>query len=87
MAATAATRRLQEQKVQSETEKFRLGKSTSLLVAQAQRDLVASQISEVQAAVSYLKAFVEIYRLEGSLLERRGITGPGREPVKVPDAP
>jgi hypothetical protein len=32
-----------------------------------------------------LKAFVEIYRQEGSLLERRGIAGPGREPVKLPD--
>ncbi len=68
-----------------ETEKFRLGKSTSLLVAQAQRDLVSSQIDEVQAVVSYLKAFVEMYRLEGSLLDRRGITAPGREPVKLPD--
>jgi outer membrane protein len=85
VTATAATRRLQEEKLQSETEKFRLGKSTSLLVAQAQRDLVSGQISEVQAVVSYLKAFVELYRLEGSLLDRRGITAPGREPVKLPD--
>ena len=85
VTATAATRRLQEEKLRSETEKFRLGKSTSLLVAQAQRDLVAGQISEVQAVVSYLKAFVELYRLEGSLLDRRGIAAPGREPVKLPD--
>ncbi len=83
--ATAATRKLQEEKVDVETEKFRLGKSTSLLVAQAQRDLVSSQIGEVQAVVNYLKALVEIYRQEGSLLERRGIAGPGREPVKLPE--
>jgi outer membrane protein len=87
VTATAATRRLQEEKVRSETEKFRTGKSTSLLVAQAQRDLVAGQISEVQAVVSYLKAFVELYRQEGSLLERRGIAAPGREPVTLPDRP
>lgn len=85
VVATAATRKLQQEKVRVETEKFRLGKSTSLLVAQAQRDLVSSQIDEVQAVVNYLKAFVEIYRQEGSLLERRGIAGPGREPVKLPD--
>jgi outer membrane protein TolC len=85
VVATAATRKLQEEKVRVETEKFRLGKSTSLLVAQAQRDLVSSQIDEVQAVVNYLKAFVEIYRQEGSLLERRGIAGPGREPVKLSD--
>jgi outer membrane protein len=85
VVATAATRKLQEEKVHVETEKFRLGKSTSLLVAQAQRDLVSSQIDEVQAVVNYLNAIVEIYRQEGSLLERRGIAAPGREPVRLPD--
>jgi outer membrane protein len=87
VTATAATRKLQEEKLQAEAEKFRVGKSTSLLVAQAQRDLVASQISEIQAVVNHLKAFIELYRLEGSLLERRGIAGPGRAPVKLPDMP
>jgi len=83
VAATGATRKLQEEKLRAETEKFRVGKSTSLLVAQAQRDLVASQISEIQAVVNHLKALVELYRLEGSLLERRGISAPGREPVNL----
>ncbi len=81
VAATSATRKLQEEKLRAETEKFRVGKSTSLLIAQAQRDLVASQISEVEALVNHLKALVDLYRLEGSLLERRGISAPGREPV------
>jgi outer membrane protein TolC len=87
VAATAATRKLQEEKLRSETEKFRLGKSTSLLVAQAQRDLVSSQIAEVQAVVNYLQSFVEMYRQEGSLLERRSIASPGAEPVELPDTP
>jgi outer membrane protein len=87
VVATAATRRLQEEKLRAETEKFRLGKSTSLLVAQAQRDLVSSQIDEVEAVVNYLQALVEIYRQEGSLLERRGIAGPGSEPVRSPEMP
>ena len=43
VAATAATLRFQEEKLRAETEKFRVGRSTSLLVAQTQRDLVASQ--------------------------------------------
>ena len=83
VAATASARKLQEEKLRAETEKFRVGRSTTLLVAQAQRDLVASQISEIQAVVDYLKALVELYRLEGSLLERRGISAPGREPVDL----
>ncbi len=83
VAATAASRKLQEEKLRAETEKFRVGRSTTLLVAQAQRDLVASQISEIQSVVDYLKSLVELYRLEGSLLERRGISAPGREPVEL----
>jgi len=55
------------------------------LVAQAQRDLLESQISETQAIANQLKALVELYRLEGSLLERRGIMAPGREPVNTSD--
>jgi outer membrane protein TolC len=83
--ATAATRRLQEVTLRSETEKFRLGKSTSLLVAAAQRDLLSGQIAEVRAVVTNLKAMVELYRLEGSLLEHRAIACPGAEPVNPTD--
>jgi outer membrane protein TolC len=83
ITATAATRNFQEEKLRAETEKFRVGKSTSLLVAQAQRDLVASQIAETQAVANYLKALVALYRLEGSLLQRRGIAAPGAEAVAL----
>jgi outer membrane protein len=83
ITATAATRNFQEEKLRAETEKFRVGKSTSLLVAQAQRDLVASQIAEIQAVANYLKALVALYRLEGSLLGRRGISAPGAEPITL----
>jgi outer membrane protein TolC len=83
--ATAATRKLQEETLRSEMEKFRVGKSTSYLVAQAQRDLVASQVSEIQATVAYLKALVELFKVEGSLLERRGLAAPGRDPVEMPN--
>jgi outer membrane protein TolC len=67
--------------VRSETEKFRVGKSTTLLVGRAQRDLLSAQIDEIRAVVGHLNGLVELYRLEGSLLERRGISAPGREPV------
>ena len=83
ITATSATRNFQEEKLRAETEKFRVGKSTSLLVAQVQRDLVASQISEIQAVANYLKALVDLYRLEGSLLQRRGLSAPGMEPVAL----
>ncbi len=83
ITATAATRAFQEEKLRAETEKFRVGKSTSLLVGQAQRDFVASQIAEIQAVANYLQALVTLYRLEGSLLYRRGILAPGETTVTL----
>jgi outer membrane protein TolC len=85
IAATAATSKFQAEKLRAETEKFRVGKSTSLLVGQAQRDLVASQIAEIKAIADYLKSLVSLYQLEGSLLNRRGIVAPGAEPVAWTD--
>jgi outer membrane protein TolC len=72
--ATEATRKLQEEKLRAETEKFRVGKSTAFLVAQAQRDLLQAATDAESAVAGCLKALVELYRLEGSLLDRRGIT-------------
>ncbi|MGD8522619.1 MAG: TolC family protein [Desulfobacterales bacterium] len=83
IAASSVTRMFDEEKLRTETEKLRVGKSTSFLVAQAQRDLLVSRIAEVRALANYLKALIDLYRQDGSLLERRGISAPGREPVKL----
>ena len=82
ISASTATRKFQEEKLRIETEKFRVGLSTNFFVAQAQRDLLVSRINEVQAMVNYLKALNNFYRLEGSLLDRRGIIAPGSDPVE-----
>jgi outer membrane protein len=71
--ASSATRKLEEEKTRVETEKFRVGRSTTFAVSQAQRDLLAARINEVRALVNHLKAQVEFYLLEGTLLEKRGI--------------
>jgi len=83
IAASSVTRKFDEEKLRTETEKLRVGKSTSFLVAQAQRDLLVSRIAEVRALANYLKALIDLYRQDGSLLERRRISAPGREPVKL----
>ena len=83
IAASSVTRMFDEEKLRTESEKLRVGKSTSFLVAQAQRDLLVSRIAEVRALANYLKALIDLYRQDGSLLERRGISAPGREPVKL----
>ena len=81
--ATVASRRLRTEALRVETEKLNNGKSTSLLVSQAQRDLLVSQVAEVQAQVGYRKALVHLYRVDGSLLERRGLSAPGRQPAEL----
>ena len=73
IAASAATRRFQEETSNAEQERFAVGASTALLVAQAQRDLLASQIVEVEAVVNHRIALTKLYLAEGSLLERRGV--------------
>ena len=83
ITASTVTRRFDEEKLRTETEKLRVGKSTSFLVAQAQRDLLISRIAEVRALANYLKALINLYQQDGSLLERRRISAPGREPVKL----
>lgn len=79
ISATRITRELQEETLQAEKERFDVGASTALLVAQAQRDLLASAIVEAEAVINYRKALVSLYLAEGSLLERRGVSlGEGR---------
>ncbi|MDT8378801.1 MAG: TolC family protein [Desulfotignum sp.] len=71
--ASGITRRSEEQTVQAEIERFNVGASTALLVAQAQRDLLVSQIAEVRATINYRIALIRLFLAEGSLLARRGI--------------
>ncbi len=80
--ATRATRALREETLRAESEKFRVGTSTTFLVAQAQRDLLESQIAEVRAMVNERQTLIELYRLEGTLLQRRAIDAPGRQTVE-----
>lgn len=83
VSASAVTRSAQEEVVRAELAKFAVGNATSFTVAQAQRDLLEARIAEVEAAVAYRQALVELYRLEGTLLERRGIAAPGARPIEI----
>jgi outer membrane protein TolC len=71
--ASKVTRRSEEQTVQAEIERFNVGAGTALLVAQAQRDLLISQIAEVRAVIHYRIALIRLFLAEGSLLHRRGV--------------
>ena len=77
--ASAETRTSQEELARVESERFRAGQTTAFAVAQAQRDLLRSRIDEEAAVVAYRRALVDLYRLDGTLLERRGIEAAAAE--------
>jgi len=80
IAASAATVSFQQAKLDAETEKLRVGTSTSLAVAQAQRDLVASRLGAAETRVRHRRDLAALHRADGSLLARRGIDAPGAQP-------
>ncbi len=71
--ATEKTVAKQQEKLRVETIKFSLGKTTAFQVAQAQRDVAASQITALKSRVGYLQALTDLYRYAGILCERRKI--------------
>lgn len=79
--ATGATVEAQGETVRVEQGRFGQGVSTLLDLSRARRDLLTSQLAHVQAQVNYIKAIVDLHRVDGSLLTRRGIAAPGDRPV------
>lgn len=72
ISASATTSVVQAETAQAEEKRFEAGTSTTLLVAQAQRDQLEAQINAIQAIVEYRIALIRLYLAEGTLLERRG---------------
>lgn len=81
IVASASRRALQEEVARAESVKFQVGTTTALDVARVQRDLLESQINEVEAIVNYRQALTNLYLVDGTLLLRRGIQGPGSAQV------
>jgi outer membrane protein TolC len=74
--AALATQTLQERKLEAEQLRFREGKSTSLLVAQAERDVLAAKLNSVSSLIGVLTTRVDLYHKDGSLLARRRLVIP-----------
>jgi outer membrane protein len=80
--ATQATLEAQQATVDVQKGKLDAGSGTVLLWTIAERDLLSAQLAKEQAKTNHLKALVELYRLEGTLLFRRGLAAPGAAPVE-----
>ena len=81
IAASASRRMLQTEVARAEGVRFQVGTATALDVARVQRDLLESRINEVEAIVNYRQALTNLYLVDGTLLLRRGIEGPGSEEI------
>lgn len=84
--AAKAARDFFEEVWRAEDIKLGLGRSTNLQVARADRDRVRSHAAVAEAAADYLRALVNLYRLAGNLLNRRGIEAPGAEQADLESA-
>lgn len=84
MKATAKTVEKQQEKLRVEQIKFNLGKSTAFQVAQAQRDVADSQTAQLRAHIGYMNALTDLWRYDGTLCERLGITIDSGPPASVP---
>lgn len=72
LAALAAS--LAQEQYEAERTRYRAGLSTSRRVLEAQQDLESARVSELQAKLDLRTAFSALYRIEGSSLERYGVT-------------
>ncbi|MGF1530731.1 MAG: TolC family protein [Puniceicoccaceae bacterium] len=84
ISATSISRELQEETVRAESEKVAVGTTTRLQLAQAKRELVARQIAELEARIDYRLRILQLYRADGTLIERRGITTGVASTLSIP---
>lgn len=72
--ATRQEREFAEAALDAEQKKLEVGKSTSFIVLQLQRDLTAARSNEINALAEYNKAVAQLSLNEGSVFDRHSIT-------------
>jgi len=71
---SALARELSEKQYELEEARFRAGLSTSRRVLEAQQDLETARVNELQSRIALRNSYTALYRIEGSALQRYGIT-------------
>ena len=64
---------LQNELLQNEIERFRLGESTSFQVAQAQQDNALARQREILARIRYEKIFLDLLLVTGDIFAQYGL--------------
>lgn len=73
VSSTRAASLYAKEAMEAEQKKYALGKSTSFVVLQLQRDYIAAQSDEIRAKSEYNKAQAQLAFEEGNTLKRDGI--------------
>jgi outer membrane protein len=71
--SAAASRELQEKKLEAEEKKLAAGMSSSFFVFQAQRDLSVARVAEIQAVLDYNKSLVDFEAVQQVPLNGGGV--------------
>ncbi len=88
ITATHVATQLQEAKYRAELEKFRVGKSTNLLVLVSQRDLTQAHLDELRAQINQRKALMNLHQAKGTLLDHHRLVLPtNSKETTIPSKP
>lgn len=71
---SSLARELSEKQYELERARFDAGLSTSRRVLEAQSDLETARVNELQSKVALRNAYAALHRIEGSALQRYGVT-------------
>lgn len=74
--AVTATLELRRQALKTQKIKFEHGEATNSAIANAQRDLLESEINHTEAIVDYVLSRLRLHYLDGSIIERTGLVVP-----------
>ncbi|HEX9843758.1 MAG TPA: TolC family protein, partial [bacterium] len=69
-------KRLAEEQLKNEIERFRVGESTSFQVAQSQQDAASAQVQEILARLGFERNFLQLLALTGEIYGRYGLQAP-----------
>ena len=81
-ARIAATRQViqsRQEQHRAMRARYEVGSATILDVLQVQSDLINAEVDEITARIRYIQALTALYRDEGTLLDRRGVSVPAEK--------
>lgn len=70
-------RKLAEEQLKNEIERFRVGESTSFQVSQSQQNALSAQVQEILARLTFERDYLQLLGLTGDIYKQYGLQPPG----------